>query len=795
VLSLSETRDISLLLYNTPLFIYYPTLSQPSHINYTFQHQPQEQREMPVTVTPVAKPVAGIDFPVNHETFPNDCESVGCTKIEGRYRPGSWVLITNEYDEYEENFDVENFVCTECSEKCKRSFNGQKVLKRREVMPVLKERALIKGDIAVSKPLAWVMRPKKEVPKVEQTIPIRIISAPMKKVPVRPMEKKTAQIQAVTERVIQEKKPRINYPPVVQAKNDRNAANPRPGSPQHIKNITAKKDPGVSLDEYKKKLANEREHVQIEYEKTMEQREALQELYKQRAEEYETVKRFMEFLTDFYVPEMRYYIISTWILRNRFDTVSAIMALKHHGKTLSNKERNRLMHALNGNMAMQATCIALAGAALTYLIRRNRMAVATPIYNHEGMITGHTLHTAAPSAEAIAEENADAALAANALGGNIADLINRVRTQNEEFQAELLEQRNNFQRELQEQRLAIERADRETERTRARQPALKIDPPEYYEGDPEEIDTWLRRMNYYFGQVNVTDGFTRMTYSIQRIRKGKNNRAANWANGKIGEQANFDEERVAFIAAYPGQTYTTDEIFTVIPEAAATATHEAWPVYEFVHKPPFRSWEDFTQQARDYFLTTETRDMAIKKLRNTTQKGDIEEYLTEFKGWANLAGFDDVALVDQFKTGLKKGLGRRIMETGNPGDGTTPGQLQEWYKKALELERAYREAKQYYGKKEFTFKGKFKPKNATAGPSTSQTVTVKVKDENAMDVDKTTTTRPPPRCYNCQKMGHIAKHCRNPKVERTRAVESYFDIMTDEEKEEMKRKLGFLNDQ
>jgi hypothetical protein len=374
-------------------------------------------------------------------------------------------------------------------------------------------------------------------------------------------------------------------------------------------------------------------------------------------------------------------------------------------------------------------------------------------------------------------------------------LINRVRTQNEDFQAQLLEQRNNFQRELQEQRLAIERADREAERTRARRPALKIDPPEYYEGDPEEIDTWLRRMNYYFGQVNVTDGLARMTYSIQRIRKGKNNRAANWANGKIGEQANFDEEWAVFHTTYPGRIYTNEEIFTVIPAVAATAEHEAWPAYEFVHKPPFRSWDDFAQQARDYFLTTETRDMAIKKLRNTTQKGDIEEYLTEFKGWANLAGFDDVALVDQFKTGLKKGLGRRIMETGNPGDGTTPGQLQEWYKKALELERAYREAEQYYGKKEFTFKGKFKPKNATAGPSTSQTVTVKVKDENAMDVDKTTTTRPPPRCYNCQKMGHIAKHCRNPKVERTRAVESYFDTMTDEEKEEMKRKLGFLNDQ
>jgi hypothetical protein len=96
-------------------------------------------------------------------------------------------------------------------------------------------------------------------------------------------------------------------------------------------------------------------------------------------------------------------------------------------------------------------------------------------------------------------------------------------------------------------------------------------------------------MNYYFRQVNVTDGFARMTYSIQRIRKGKNNRAANWANRKIGEQALFDEERAAFHTTYTGRIYTNEEIFTVIPAVATTAEHEAWPAYEFVHKPPFRS--------------------------------------------------------------------------------------------------------------------------------------------------------------------------------------------------------------
>ena len=151
----------------------------------------------------------------------------------------------------------------------------------------------------------------------------------------------------------------------------------------------------------------------------------------------------------------------------------------------------------------------------------------------------------------------------------------------------------------------------------------------------------------------------------------------------------------------------------------------------------------------------------MKKLRALTQKEDVERYITEFKGWAHLSGFDEIALVDQFKRGLKPALGRRVIETGNPGDGTTTGQLQRWYDHTTELERAFRESTEFFGKKEFTFKQKIRPTNAVAGPSRPKTemVTIKVKDENAMDVDKTTTTRPPPKCYNCGKIGHIACNC------------------------------------
>ena len=168
----------------------------------------------------------------------------------------------------------------------------------------------------------------------------------------------------------------------------------------------------------------------------------------------------------------------------------------------------------------------------------------------------------------------------------------------------------------------------------------------------------------------------------------------------------------------------------------------------------------------------------------------IEEYVIEFQGWANLAGFDEIALVNQFKKGIKVALSRKIMELGSPGDGSTTGQLEAWYNRAIELERQYRESERYYGKKEFKITKKTWNDNRQAGPSQekpkTETIMVKVKDENAMDIDKTQTTHPLPKCYNCGKIGHIAKNCRGKTAVRAMGVQEYFSSMTDEEKEEMR---------
>jgi len=53
----------------------------------------------------------------------------------------------------------------------------------------------------------------------------------------------------------------------------------------------------------------------------------------------------------------------------------------------------------------------------------------------------------------------------------------------------------------------------------------------------------------------------------------------------------------------------------------------------------------------------------------------VEDYIIDFKSWAQLMDFNEIALIAQFKGGLNALLGMRIVENGAPGDGTTAGDL------------------------------------------------------------------------------------------------------------------------
>ena len=103
------------------------------------------------------------------------------------------------------------------------------------------------------------------------------------------------------------------------------------------------------------------------------------------------------------------------------------------------------------------------------------------------------------------EENMQAEAAAQTVGMALAEIVNTMRNEHRQH-AEAL-QRN--QQEFEERLAMAERRRNEEERERARQrprlPELKMDPPDYYEGDPTEIDAWLRKMAYYFVQAKICD--------------------------------------------------------------------------------------------------------------------------------------------------------------------------------------------------------------------------------------------------------------------------------------------------
>ena len=94
------------------------------------------------------------------------------------------------------------------------------------------------------------------------------------------------------------------------------------------------------------------------------------------------------------------------------------------------------------------------------------------------------------------------------------------------------------------------------------------------------------------------------------------------------------------------------------------------------HKPLFEDWVQFRDEAREFFMTTETRDEAIRVLHDLKQGYlPVEDYIVQFKSLVPLTEFNDYALVAQFKAGLHPKLGYDIVRAGAPAD----DDLEAWY--------------------------------------------------------------------------------------------------------------------
>jgi hypothetical protein len=140
-------------------------------------------------------------------------------------------------------------------------------------------------------------------------------------------------------------------------------------------------------------------------------------------------------------------------------------------------------------------------------------------------------------------------------------------------------------------------------------PQIKLDMPDYYEGDPAEIDNWLRTMETYFALTKVMDLNQTIIITLQWIRKGKANRAGAWSAVKLKEWVEMEKEferRVAEGSMPPDAT---------MHQRSDGMMVDLFAVPPLQNKPPFESWTDFREEAQEFFMTTETRDEAIRELQ------------------------------------------------------------------------------------------------------------------------------------------------------------------------------------
>ena len=202
-------------------------------------------------------------------------------------------------------------------------------------------------------------------------------------------------------------------------------------------------------------------------------------------------------------------------------------------------------------------------------------------------------------------------------------------------------------------------------------PQLKLEMPERYEGDPAEINNWLRSMETYFTLMEVTDLKRTIPITLQRITKGKGNRAGTWSAVKLKEWIDMEKE---FFHQVQEKTMPADA--SLRNRNDGIITPEGIVYQALNNKAPFVDWIDFVEQAQEFFMTTETRDEAIRQLNGITQGyGPVEDYIIAFKALVPLSGFNDYALVAQFRQGLHPKLGYDIVRAGAPGD----EDLEGWY--------------------------------------------------------------------------------------------------------------------
>jgi Retrotransposon gag protein len=147
----------------------------------------------------------------------------------------------------------------------------------------------------------------------------------------------------------------------------------------------------------------------------------------------------------------------------------------------------------------------------------------------------------------------------------------------------------------------------------------KLEPPAIYDGDPNRVTAFMQECEVYFAQANVTNIEKRIYFTLFKCRGGTGNRTTIWAD-------NIRANMLEYAARKPPNC-------------------------------PYEDWYSFKQAFTRQFGLFTSAEEAIEKI-TTIEMGTMtcEEFSRLFETYAIRSGYNEVAILREYKRGLTKGL-------------------------------------------------------------------------------------------------------------------------------------------
>lgn len=182
------------------------------------------------------------------------------------------------------------------------------------------------------------------------------------------------------------------------------------------------------------------------------------------------------------------------------------------------------------------------------------------------------------------------------------------------------------------------------------------------------------------------------------------------------------------------------------------------------------SYNEMRKAMRQVFGDVDERTVAAQKLQHLRQTRSVRDYITDFQMITSNLEWDEDALMDKFKGGLKQHILNLLIYFP-----VRPKDLDELFERAQRIDTEYTNQR----KREYFNSGTYNRKNNTSyHPKRDRDGDVQMTGAK-VDLEK---ARRDKLCFNCGKQGHQARLCKTKKKDqspRIRMVRA-FDNIADE---------------